>query len=184
MRINNQNNQNFKSLSPLSSPLGQFYNANATIPTLVIETGVTLGRAHQANKRGGAPEAIDRLVEQGISAVVWIYGVNILKNIGNFIGKKALKIKDLNFDIGFDELRNPTKYIDKKALGFKAANILTSTAIATYFIGAILPKINNAILKKTLKKEENKKQTEQKIAVPSFNEFQKNTNKNKLKQYL
>ncbi|MBQ7287594.1 MAG: hypothetical protein IJW73_07535 [Candidatus Gastranaerophilales bacterium] len=179
MRINNQNNQNFKSLSPLSSPLGQFYNANATIPTLIIETGVTLGRAHQANKRGGAPEAIDRLVEQGISAVVWIYGVNILKNIGNFIGKKALKIKDLNFDIGFDELRNPTKYIDKKALGFKAANILTSTAIATYFIGAILPKINNAILKKTLKKEENKKQIEQKITVPSFNEFQKNTKKNK-----
>ena len=141
MRINNHNNkQNFKALSPIAKPLGQFYNANATIPTLIIETGVTLGRANEANKRGGMPEAVDRLVEQGISAVVWIYGVNILKNIGNFIGKNFLGIKDLNFDIGFDELRNPLKYIDKKAVAFKAGNILASTAIATYFIGAILPK--------------------------------------------
>ncbi len=176
MRINNQSNkQNFKALSPIAKPLGQFYNANATIPTLVIETGVTLGRANEANKRGGMPEAVDRLVEQGVSAVVWIYGVNILKNIGNFIGKNFLGIKDLNFDIGFDELRNPLKHIDKKAIGFKAANILASTAIATYFIGAILPKINNAILKKTLKKQEKNK--EEIVNMPSFNDFQNSTKK-------
>ena len=132
MRINNQSNkQNFKALSPIAKPLGQFYNANATLPTLIIETGVTLGRANEANKRGGMPEAVDRLVEQGVSAVVWVYGVNILKNIGNFIGKNFLGIENLNFDIGFDELRNPLKHIDKKAIGFKAGNILASTAIAT-----------------------------------------------------
>ena len=178
MRINNlKNNQNFKGLSPLSGALGQFYNANATIPTLIIETGVTLGRANEANKRGGKPEAIDRLVEQGISAVVWIYGVKALQKIGNFIGEKFLNIKDLNFDIGFDELRNPTKYIDKKALTFKAGNILTCTALATYFIGAILPKINNAILDKTLKKQkENKEDAKNRT---SFSEFQNQTKKNK-----
>ncbi len=182
MRINRQdNNQNFKSLSSLAKPLGQFYNANATIPTLAIETGVTLGRANEANKRGGKPEAIDRLIEQGISAVVWIYGVNILKNIGNFIGKKLLKIEDLNFDIGFDELRNPIKNnkISAKAMGFKAGNILVSTAIATYFIGAILPKINNAILKKTLKKQEQEKKKEETFKMPSFEEYQSKTKKNK-----
>ncbi|MBQ8634674.1 hypothetical protein IJ425_00790 [bacterium] len=185
MRINNNNNnkQNFKALSSFAKPLGQFYNTNATLPTLAIETGVTLGRAHEANKRGGMPEAVDRLVEQGISAVVWIYGVNILKNIGNFIGKKFLNIKDLNFDIGFDELRNPVKNnkISKKAVGFKAGNILVSTALATYFLASILPKINNAILKKTLKKEEqkNKKEksetTTETLNVPTFAEFQKKT---------
>ena len=179
MRINNQSNkQNFKALSPIAKPLGQFYNANATLPTLIIETGVTLGRANEANKRGGMPEAVDRLVEQGVSAVVWVYGVNILKNIGNFIGKNFLGIESLNFDIGFDELRNPLKHIDKKAIGFKAGNILASTAIATYFIGAILPKINNAILRKTLKKQENQNKKEDTIKMPSFNDFQ-NTTKRK-----
>jgi hypothetical protein len=48
----------------------------------------------------------------------------------------------------FDNLEN----VEKNALCFKAGNILACTAIATYFIGAILPKINNAILDKTLKK--------------------------------
>lgn len=190
MRLSNQNsnnNQHFKALSMAKKPLEQFYNANATIPTLIIETGVTLGRAYEANKRGGTPEAIDRLIEQGISAVVWIYGVNFLKNIGNFIGKKLLKIKDLNFDIGFDELRNPTKYIDKKALCFKASNILISTAIATYFIGSILPKINNLILDKTLKRNENKKSNKKDenktiqqsaLKTQSFKDFQQKTAKN------
>ena len=189
MRINDTNNidkQNFKSLSSFAKPLGQFYNANATLPTLAIETGVTLGRAHEANKRGGMPEAVDRLVEQGVSAVVWIYGVNILKNIGNFIGKKFLGIKDLNFDIGFDELRNPVKNnnISKKAVGFKAGNILVSTALATYFLAGVLPKINKAILKKTLKKEQEKNKKEDNsskaLNVPTFSEFQNKTlNKNK-----
>ena len=178
MRINDlKNNQNFKGLSPLSGALGQFYNTNATLPTLVIETGVTLGRAHEANKRGGKPEAIDRLIEQGVSAIVWIYGVKALKSIGDFIGEKILKY-DLNFDIGFDKLRNPLKNADKNALKFKAGNILVSTALATYFIGAILPKINNAILKKTLKKEKSKKDS-YKPKIDSFEEFKNNTSKSK-----
>lgn len=178
MRINNHNhNQNFKGFN-FAKPLEQFYNANATIPTLIIESGVTLGRAYEANKRGGIPEAKDRLIEQGISAVVWIYGVKALKNIGDFIGKKLLKIENLDFDIGFDELRNPTKYIDKKSLGFKAGNILVSTALATFFIGAILPKINNAILDKTLKKEKEKEKKKNNIREITFSDFQKQT-KNK-----
>ena len=181
MRINKQENKpNFKALSPIQKPLGQFYNANATIPTLIIETGVTLGRAHEAKKRGGTPEAIDRLVEQGISAVVWIYGVKFLKNIGDFFGKELLNIKDLNFDIGFDELRNPTKYIDKKSLGFKASNILISTAIATYFIGSILPKMNNAILDKILKKNKEKETQKTALKQTTLEEFKNKTKKNNL----
>lgn len=180
MRINNiKNNQNFTNSSLLSSSLGQFYNANATLPTLIIESGVTLGRAYEANKRGGKPEAIDRLIEQGISAIVWIYGVKALKKIGDFIGQKFLKIKNLNFDIGFDELRNPTKYIDKKALGFKAGNILACTALATYLIGAVLPKINNKILDKTLKKQKKNNQENLKTRT-TFDEFKAKTNKNNI----
>ena len=109
MRINNQkNNPNFKSLSSLAKPLGQFYNANATIPTLIIESGVTLGRAHEANKRGGKPEAVDRLVEQGVSAVVWIYGVKFLKNIGDFCGKEVIEIY---FEAPDNDMGSPTSTI-------------------------------------------------------------------------
>lgn len=180
MNINNRiDKRNFTSLSPLSAPLGKFYNANAVLPTLFIETGVTLGRAWEANKRGGKLEATDRLVEQGVSAVVWLWGVDFLKNIGNFLGKHLLKISDFDFDIGFDELRNPTKYADKKSLGFKAGNILVSTILATYFIGAVLPKINNKILKNILKQEKESKQNKNDSLNPlSFNEFQNKTKNN------
>ena len=102
MRINKSENKlNFKSLSMFSKPLGMFYNTNATIPTLIIESGVTAGRTHEASKKGGKIEASERLVEQGTSAVIWIYGVQMLQKLGEAIGKKCLKTNDFNFDIGF-----------------------------------------------------------------------------------
>lgn len=156
MKINKKdNNLSFSSLSPLKTPLGAFYNANSTIPTFLIETGVTLGRAFEANKRGGKKEAFERLVEQGTSAVVWIWGVQLLNKIGNIIGKNIFKTGDLNFDIGFDELRNPVKNnnISAKQLSYKAGNILTSATIATIFIGFILPKINQKFSSKFSKKD-------------------------------
>lgn len=179
MRINNEK-QNFKNLSVLKAPLGAFYNANATLPTLIIETGVTTGRAFEANKRGGKKEASERLIEQGISAIVWIYGVQALKNIGEFVGKNILKIDDLNFDVGFDKLRNPIKNnnISKKAMGFKAGNILFSTALATFFIGFILPKINHKISSKFNKKEETAKETT--FLKPNFEEFKNNTRRKEI----
>ena len=175
MRIENkQNNINFKNLSSLQKPLGSFYNSNATIPTLLIETGVTLGRAYEANKRGGLPEASERLVEQGIGALVWIWGVQFFRNIGNFIGKNIPKIGDLNFDVGFDSLRDPiknNKISDLKA-GFKVGNILLSTAIATYFMGFILPKINHFITNKIVKKSSKNKDIST-LKPISFDEFSK-----------
>ena len=177
---NNQNNfQKFRGLSGLAKPLGAFYNKNATIPTLTIETGVTLGRAHEANKQSGKKEALERLVEQGTSAIVWIFGVQWLKNIGEFIGKKFFNIKDFNFDIGFDELRNPMKncssFIDKKACNFKMGNLLISTALATYFTGFILPKINYKISSHV----KNKKDDKTTLKPTSFKDFQDNLAKDK-----
>ena len=176
MRINNQN-QNFKNISALAKPLGAFYNANATIPTLAIETGVTLGRANVANKTFGKQEAFDRLIEQGVSAVVWIYGVQMLKKIGDFIGKNMLKIPQADFDIGFDYLRNPVKNnkINPKAYGFKAANILLSTALATYFIGFVLPKISYKLSKKAAKENKKESTLQSPLKNYSFENFRKKT---------
>lgn len=175
------NKQNFTNISKLASPLGVFYNPNAAIPTLLIETGVTLGRSYEANKRGGKVEASERLVEQGASALIWIYGVNFLKNLGEKTGKALFKFKDLDFDIGFDELRNPLENslnnINKTAAKFKMINLLASTALATGFIGFILPKINHKITNFILKKDKSKKQIKT-LAVPDFSEY-RNSVKNK-----
>ncbi len=157
MHTNNNSNINFKSISSIAKPLSMFYNPNATIPTLIIESGVTLGRSKAAYKKSGKIEATERFVEQGTSAVVWLWGVQAFKKIGEIIGKNIFKIKDMDFDVGFDYLRNPLENISKKAMSFKIANILTSTALATVFIGFILPKINHLITNKTLSKQKQAK---------------------------
>ena len=181
MRINNQQN-NFKGLT---KTLGTFYNPNAVLPTLVIETGVTLGRAKQASKRGGKQEATERLVEQGVSALVWVYGVQVLKKMGDFVGKNVLGIKDLEFDVGRDFLRNPIKNnkINANTAGFKVGNILLSTALATYFIGFILPKINHKISSKVVEKEKQEKENQNNEAKTTLKptkleEFKNSSKKN------
>lgn len=184
MRINNTgikvsiNKQNFKGLAS-NYLLNSFYDANAVLPTLLIETGVTTGRSYEANKRGGKKEATERLVEQGISALVWLYGVQALRKVGNFIGQKFLNIKNVAFDVGSDYLRNPMKFNDitKKDKAFKIVNTLASTAIATIFIGFILPKINYKISSSISNDDKNKNKQASLIKQTSLEEY-----KNKIKK--
>ena len=174
MHTNNNKNIYFKSLSSIAKPLAMFHNPNATIPTLIIESGVTLGRTNAAYKKSGKIEATERFVEQGTSAVVWLWGVQAFKKIGELIGKKIFKINDMDFDVGFDYLRNPLENISKRAMNFKIANILTSTALATVFIGFVLPKINHLITNKTLSKQKQaKKEKSYYQKQPSFKDFKK-----------
>jgi len=183
MKINNNQNT-FRGLSSLARPLNCFYNSNAIIPTLIIESGVTLGRSAVASQRGGKMEASERFVEQGVSAIVWLFGVQTLKKIGDKIGEKLFKL-DLNFDVGFNHLRNPIKNnnIPKFAKNFKVANMLISTAIATYFIGFILPKINHKISSHFIEHSENKKNnSSKKINFSSFTRISFNEFQNKIKQ--
>ncbi len=162
MRISNNNNISYKgaNLSKLAKPLGVFLNKNSVIPTLLIETGVTLGRTYEANKTGGKKEAVERFVEQGVSAVVWLWGVQTINKTVASIGelfKKGISQKD----------------------NFKAGNMLFSLFAATGFIGFILPKINHFIsgkvIEKSSKKEDGKADTL--IKTKSLDEFKKN-NKN------
>lgn len=179
MQINNKkyNNQNFTSLSPLAKPLGAFYNPNATIPTLIIESGVTIGRSIEANKRGGKKEAADRFIEQGASAAVWIWGVQVLKKAGDFLGKKLLKMDNLDFSLGRDILRNPVKNnkIGAKEAAFKTGNLFISTALATYFIGFMLPKISSKLSEKF--SDKNKQEEPKTLNPPSIEQFKNKTSK-------
>jgi len=157
------NTLNISEISKLAKPLSTFYNKNAIIPTLIIEAGVTLGRSKEAYKRGGKIEATERFIEQGVSALIWLYGVQALKNSGEFILKKLLKTSNL-----------------KAHPNFKAANTLFATGLATYFIGFILPKINNFLVKKIINKD-NKKDSLKKDSVlknTTLDQFKNNAKNN------
>ena len=152
----NNNSPNFTGkLSSLSKPLEVFYDKNSSIPTLLIETGVVLGRTYEAYKTGGKKEAIERFVEQSISALVWLFGVKAIKGMIDCVGKL------LNID---------------NSKNFKAGNIIASTALATGFIGFVLPKINHYISSKLIKESEQKNSP---IKPLSFEEFQNKTSKTK-----
>ena len=160
MRILNNNNISYKGdISKLARPLNTFFDKNAVIPTLLIETGVTLGRTYEASKKGGKKEAVERFVEQGISAVVWLWGVQAVnKTIGAFgeLFKKGISNSD----------------------NFKSANMLSSLAVATGFIGFILPKINHFISKKVIEKTSKKEnKTDTLIKTKTLDDFKKK-NKN------
>jgi len=162
MRITQNKQQNFKGLTTFAKPLSVFYNKNSVIPTLIIETGVTLGRTYEANKKGGKKEAIERFVEQGISAIVWLWGVQAIRNIGSLTAKLFNKENSKNF---------------------KDINIISSTAIATIFIGFILPKINHfiskSIIDKDKKKEINKKTNKQtNLQIMNIDDYKNKIKKN------
>ena len=163
MRISNNNNisnQNFTSnLSKLSKPLEVFYNKNSVIPILLIETGVTLGRTYEANKTGGKKEAAERFVEQGVSAAVWLWGVQGIKKM-------------------FDGMASILKI--EKTPDFKAFNMISSTAIATAFIGFGLPKINHFISSKITGNKENEKKVETSKKPLNFDEYKDKTASGKL----
>ena len=146
MQVKSINNKtNFGNISKLSKPLEAFYNKNSVIPVLLIETGVTLGRTYEANKMGGKKEAIERFIEQGVSALVWLFGVQGLRKAG-------------------DTLANLFKIAKNQT--FNDVNTLASLGIATVFIGFVLPKINHKISSILTSKKEDKK--EDKIADTNF----------------
>jgi len=163
MRISNDNNINYKgaNLSKLAKPLNVFYDKNSFIPTLLIETGVTLGRTYEAYKTGGKKEAIERFIEQGVSAVVWLGGVQVIN--------KTISLIAEFFKKGISSSKN-----------FKAGNMLASLAIATGFIGFVLPKINHYISKKIIEQSNQKKdkKTDTAIKIKTIDEFKKQNNKN------
>ncbi len=148
-------------LSKWANPLSTFKNPDKILPILLIESLVTGGRTHEAQKRGGRIEATERFVEQGASAVVWLWGVKTLNKVGDFIGKNIMGLKDLDIDIGEDSLRRPFKDLvkDKKTAtaAFKFGKIFGSAAISTVFIGFVLPKITQKITEDSIKRDEKKK---------------------------
>ena len=102
---------------------------NGYAPVILLEAAVVAGRTYQAKKRGGYVEARERLTEESLGSVFWLGGVAGFNRLGDMLGKKILGLKDVNFDVGKDQVRNPfqnyvatlkadkAKFVDFKKLG-------------------------------------------------------------------
>ena len=127
--------------------------SNVMLPVILLEGSVVAGRTYHAYKRGGVTEARERVLEEATGSVVWLWGALLLERVGNFVGNKFAGIKNTDFDIGRDNLRNPLNYIVKvtknatkeRYTGFKFANTVLSIGLASAFLGFVVPKINHKI---------------------------------------
>ncbi len=142
----------------------------ALLPVILLETSVITGRTYQAKKRGGNIEARERLTEESIASVVWLWGITTINKTFDFLINKIGKIKektgvkDFDFDTGNDHVRQPfehvTEGLSKSKKNFiailKFSKIVASVAIPIGFMGFILPKINQKITQNTLNKKEQK----------------------------
>lgn len=140
----------------------------ALLPVALLETTVLVGRTYQAKKRGGDIEARERLTEESIASIVWLFGIGIVNKAFDFLIDKIGKvkentgIKDFNFDTGNDHVRQPFEHATEKlspktkklVAGLKFSKIAASAAICVGFMGFVLPKINQRITQNMLDKKE------------------------------
>lgn len=170
--INNRKNVSHKGAREFVRTLA---NPEALTSTVILESCVTGGRGYNAYKRGGVNELRERAVDDIVSAVFWMKGVDIFNKIGDTVGEKILKLPTTEFDVGKDALRTPfnnlvadlpsqgisqenVKRIEKKLATFKFGKIILSTILSTAFVGFALPRINQAITRKLMKKDKEKQE--------------------------
>ncbi len=142
-----QNLINKINLKKTAKTLSWFKNPANIVPIAAIEAAVTVGRSYRGYKRGGKEELRERVFEESICGLFWLFGADLLRKGINKVGAKVLgnKVGNLNVDIGYDELRNPFGTISKslqKTTGiFKVASTLVSVLATTMLVGFGLPKI-------------------------------------------
>ena len=164
------------SIDKLRKPITYLSNPSKLLPVILLETTVTGGRSIQAYKRGGKTELRERFTEDAVSAVFWLGGATALNKVGDKIGEQFFNIPK-NFDGGADALRTPIKntakavldkaqkaatpenikQMEKKLATFKFSKIALSTLISTAFVGFVLPKLNHALTRRMIEKENIKK---------------------------
>lgn len=137
----------------------------AILPVVLLEATVTGGRTYQAYQRDGFVEARERVTEESLGAVFWLFGATMFGKLFDKMGQKFMKVPKNMPDVGKDVARssfdnfvnmvaNVLKISPEKAeslrtklarysVGKTAASIIT----ACIFIGCVVPKLNQAITK-------------------------------------
>ena len=139
---------------------------DAAIPVAVQEVAVTAGRTRESYKRDGFLEARERFVEEATTAVIWLWGIEYMNKAINKLAKKLFGV-NLSFDIitknkasepkgFFNNSATPLekicedrgKSIKNLHVGMKFAKNIFSAAAIIYFIGNVIPPINQKISEK------------------------------------
>lgn len=129
---------------------------DALLPVVLLEATVVAGRTYNAYDRGGFVEARERFSEEILGSIFWLGGVVAFNKLGDKIGKKLLKLDNVDFEVGKDAVRNPLKnflkqmpqHSEKTLAAFKFTKVISSILLANAIIGFIVPKLNQAITKK------------------------------------
>lgn len=155
--VDNRNNISFaRGGANLAKAITAMTKADALLPIIALEATVTGGRTIQAYKRGGKEEGRERIIEETTGAIVWLWGVKVLNEMGDKILSKYLGTPGQTFDVGTDDvLRRPfdnymqtgiKKNLSKtKVAALKGIKVVTSIIIANLFVGFVVPRINHYI---------------------------------------
>ena len=129
----------------------------AMLPAVLLEACVTTGRTYQAYKRDGFVEARERVTEESLAAIFWLFGAIMFGKLFSKIGEKFMNIPKDMPDVGRDKLRTPfnnyiadkvaknSENVAKKLSRFAVGKTIASVVTACAFIGIVVPKINQAI---------------------------------------
>ncbi len=154
-RLPKQNINNF-------TPMQRFVRGmeiKSLAPVILLECFVTGGRTINAHKRGGFIESRERFTEEVIGALFWFGGVKALNKVNDFALSKMMGLKDTNFDVVKDSIRDPLANYMKQAkdagravsrgkvAAFKFTKVAASVVMANALVGFVVPKLNQAITK-------------------------------------
>lgn len=151
--------------SPLRKFVTQLDKSGAILPVVLLEGTVTGGRTYQAYQRDGFVEARERVTEESLAAIFWLFGATMFGKLLDKLSQTFLKTPSKMPAVGRDEIRTPfNNFIDNMAkklnmtdslkeakktflARFSVGKTFTSLAIACLFIGYVVPKLNQAITK-------------------------------------
>ena len=151
--------------SPARSFVTSLNKKGAILPVVLLEATVTGGRTYQAYKRDGFVEARERITEESLAAVFWLFGATMAAALFDKIGQKFMKIPKNMPDVGRDNIRSPfNNFINKapdflqmsskqkeavknKLARFSVGKTFASLITACLFIGYVVPKLNQGITK-------------------------------------
>lgn len=151
----------------LAKAITAMTKADALAPIVALEATVTGGRTIQAYKRGGKEEGRERIIEETTGAIVWLWGVKVLNEVGDKILGSYLKTPGKTFDVGTDNvLRKPfenymkygtqKKITPNKVAALKGIKVAASILIANLFVGFVVPSINHYITN-TIRRDQKEK---------------------------
>lgn len=186
--FSNQTIQNIANKPSVQKFASQMCNhKDALLPIALLETTVIAGRSYQAYKRGGMTECRERLIDESITAVVWLYIISWLnKGLEKIIEKPKIFSKkglpEITIDFGSDPIRNPIKNaiqkrpeIEKVIGGVKLSKIALSALVGVYFSGVMLPKFYQNLTRKILKQKKDAKDNNLPQNRITMDEFLKQT---------